>query len=313
MTQTVAVNNRVAFDINRPVPEYLGAIRKVFKSENGLNEIYKQYQIELRQWPVSYEESTLSSPFGQTYCLTCGHADNPPLVLLHGLGVNAMSFHYNIEKLSQHYRVYLLDFPGGAGRSIPSELMLKKRDVAAWMNDSINQLEQRKVTVLGVSFGAWLGAEFALTQPKQLARLILVSPPPLAGKAKLGLKTLLKMIVLGINKKRANMKKLCQLLAAPNFEPDERTVTAIYNGLNHTKSFKESGHGMKKSVANSIKTPIHFIIGEHEILCDADSLSGHFLKAEVNIIENAGHMLNIERSDEFNLAVMKAMSCNNAL
>jgi pimeloyl-ACP methyl ester carboxylesterase len=308
MTQTVAVNKIIPIDNYASVPEYFGAITKVFKSEIGLKEIYKQYQFELKQWPVTYEESTLLSPFGQTYCLTCGKEENPPLVLLHGLGVNAMSFHCNIETLSQHYRVYLLDFPGGAGRSIPSKLMLKKRNVAAWLNDSIKQIEQRKVTVLGVSFGAWLAAEFALTQPTQLERIIFTSPPPLAGKAKLGFKVLLKMIILGLNKNRENMKKLCQLLAAPNFEPDERTVTAIYNGLNYTKSFKESGHGMKKRTANSIKVPIHFIIGKHEILCDEKSLPGHFPDAKVSIVENSGHMLNIERSDAFNLAVINAMS-----
>ncbi len=289
------------------VPKYQGAITKVFKSEHGLREIYQQYQKELEQWPVPYQERILHSPFGQTYCLTCGDENKPPLVLLHGLGVNSSSFSYNIEALSRNYCVYLLDFPAGSGRSIPSKLLLKKRQVTDWLTDSIAQLEQRKVTVLGVSFGSWLAAEYALTKPKQLKNLILASPPPLAGKAKLKFSTLLKMIFLGLNKNRANIEKLCKLLSAPNSKPDNASVTAMYNGLNYTKSFKESGHTIKKAYANAITVPINFILGEYEILCDPSSLPDHFPNAKISIIDNAGHMAPIEQSQKFNQLVVDMM------
>jgi len=289
-------------------PHYSGPISKVFKSEHGLKEIYKQYEIELSEWPVEYEEKTLHSIFGTTYCIKCGDSDNPPLVMIHGLGVNSTSFHNNIKQLSEHFCVYLLDFPGGSGRSIPSLAMLKDRDISSWLSDTISQIEERKVTVLGASFGSWVAVEYAITQPKQLAQLILTAPPPLAGKAKLKFGTLMKMIQLGLNKNRVNMEKLCKLLSAPNYNPDNRTVTAIHQGLKYTKSFKESGHTIKKNLANKIATPISFIMGEHEILCDPASLSGHFPKANITIIENAGHLVGIEKSDPFNQAIIEAMT-----
>jgi len=290
------------------VPQYQGAITKVFKSTTGLEIIYKQYQEDLKQWPVAYDEIMLHSDFGQTYCLRCGDINNPPLIMLHGLAVSSLSFLPNIAQLSKHFCVYLLDFPGGAGRSVPSTLMLKKRNVAAWLTDSIAQLEHRNVTVLGVSFGSWLATEYALTQPKQLDKLILASPPPQAGKTKLKVRTLFKMICLGVNKTRGNIEKLCQLLSAPNTPIDERVLTEMFNGLTHTKSFKESGHNLKKEKAHTIKVPIDFIIGEYEILCDEKSLNGHFPHASINIVENAGHMVNIEQSQTFNQLVVAAMT-----
>jgi pimeloyl-ACP methyl ester carboxylesterase len=237
----------------------------------------------------------------------CGKPDNPPLVMIHGLGVNSTSFHNNIEQLNKKFRIYLLDFPGGSGRSVPSQLMLKQRNVAGWLTDTISQIEDRKVTVLGASFGSWVAVEYALTKPKQLAKLILTAPPPLAGKAKLKISTLMKMIFLGLNKNKANMEKLCKLLSAPNYTPDNRTVTAIYNGLKYTKSFKESDHTIKKPLANDIVTPIHFIMGEHDMLCDPASLPNHFPKAHITIIDNAGHLVGIEKSDHFNQIIIESM------
>lgn len=308
MNQYIASNAKKTSNHVLDVPEYQGAITKVFKSAHGLHEIYLQYEKELAQWPVPYQEKVLHSPFGQTYCLQCGDTNKPPLIMLHGLGVNSTSFSPNIETLSKRYCVYLLDFPAGSGRSIPSQLLLKKRQVADWLADCIAQLDERKVTVLGVSFGSWLAAEYALTQPKQLKKLILAAPPPLAGKAKLKLTTLMKMIILGLNKKRENMEKLCQLLSAPNNKPSNSCVTAIYNGLNYTKSFKESGHAIKKKHATTITVPINFILGEYEILCDPRSLLGHFPNATMNIIANAGHMVAMEQSQKFNQVVIDIMS-----
>jgi len=308
MTQIIPVTMDDNFDVSTQVPSYSGAISKVFKSEHGLMEIYKQYEIELSEWPVEYEEQVLHSTFGTTYCIMCGNPNNPPLVMIHGLGVNSTSFHNNIEQLSRKFRVYLLDFPGGSGRSVPSQLMLKKRDVAAWLTDTISQIENRQVTVLGASFGSWVAVEYALTKPKQLAKLILTAPPPLAGKAKLKISTLMKMIFLGLNKNKKNMEKLCKLLSAPNYIPDNRTVTAIYNGLKYTKSFKESGHTIKKNLANEIMTPIHFIMGEHDMLCDPASLPNHFPKAHISIIENAGHLVGIEQSNNFNQLIIESMA-----
>jgi len=289
-------------------PEYKGAITKVFKSAIGLEIIYQQYQEDLKQWPVAYDEIILQSAFGKTYCLRCGDINNPPLIMLHGLAVSSLSFLPNITELSKKHCVYLLDFPGGSGRSVPSTLLLKKRNVAAWLTDAIAQLEKRNVTVLGVSFGSWLATEYALTQPKQLDKLILASPPPLAGKTKLKARTLFKMICLELNKTRSNISKLCQLLSAPNNPIDERVLTEMFNGLTYTKSFKESGHSMKQEKAQSITVPIHFIVGEYEILCDAKSLQGHFPHANINIVENAGHMVAIEQSQKFNQLVINTMA-----
>ena len=308
MTQCNAIKSSDPVKVSIQIPEYSGSIVKVFKSASGLKEIYRQYEVDLAQWPVPYQERILESDFGDTYCITCGDATKPALVMIHGLGANAMSFVDTIEQLSKDYRLYLLDFPGGAGRSVPSVQMLKERNVAGWLTETIAQLEHRKVTLLGVSFGSWVAVEYALTRPKQLARLILCAPPALAGKAKLKFSTLVKMILLGLNKNRANMEKLCRLLSAPGNQPGQALVTWIYNGLNYTYSFKESGFTLKKSHTRAIKVPITFILGEHDILCDPISLPDHFPNAGITLIADAGHMVVIEQSRLFNRAIIAAMN-----
>lgn len=289
------------------VPPFEGAITKVYKSAFGLEQIFHHYQAQLNNWPVEYEQRILDSPYGKTYCLISGKPEKPPIVLLAGLGVNATSFKDNIQILSEKYRVYIPDFPAGSGRSMPGNIFLKEKNVADWLDNTISQLEQRKVTIVGVSFGSWLAIKYALSNQHKITGLVLTSPPPLASKSRLKILTLFKMIKLGLNKNRENIGKLCKLLSAPDFTPGESLITSIYNGLNYTKSFKESGHTINSEQANTLDVPIHFILGEHDILCDPRSLTGRFTKAKLNIIQNAGHLAQIEQPDIYNQAVFNAL------
>ena len=48
------------------------------------------------------------------HCLMAGHADAPPVLLLHGGGYDSarLSYKLSIEPISQHYRVFAPDWPG---------------------------------------------------------------------------------------------------------------------------------------------------------------------------------------------------------
>jgi len=285
------------------IPCYEGVITKVFKSQRGLGFIYQHYQRVLAKWPVAYQIKILDGVYGKTFCLQCGKSDNPPLVLLHGLAVNSTSFMANIEALSQKFCVYLLDFPGGAGRSIPKYKVMGESAVALWLQEAIQGLETRKVHLLGVSFGAWLAIKFALEQGDMLASLHLVAPPALAGKARLTFAMLWRMILIGLTLTEEKALLLCQLLAAPNYRVNKDTVKSIYLGLKYTKSYKDKGHKQDKQSCSQLKLPINIVMGEHDKLCDPDSLRPYFPHAEMAIIKGAGHLINEEQPELFSAAI----------
>jgi pimeloyl-ACP methyl ester carboxylesterase len=113
-------------------------------------------------------------------------ADAPPIVLIHGAGVNLEDMRLDLgERLAARHRVILIDRPGmgwsrrkGRGGSAP-------QFQAAILRDVLNQLGIARAIVVGHSWGGALAAAFALDHPDRVAALVLLAPPlyPLAHRA----------------------------------------------------------------------------------------------------------------------------------
>lgn len=106
-----------------------------------------------------------------------------PLVLLHGSGpgVSAWSnFRGNLPALARHFHTILLDMPG-FGRSALPELDRIYPVIAAEATlELIDTLGLDRISLLGNSMGGYAAAEFALTYPERVDRLVLMGPAGLA-------------------------------------------------------------------------------------------------------------------------------------
>lgn len=101
----------------------------------------------------------------------------PPLVLVHGLGSNAMQeWGRLMPPLARRYHVYALDLPG-FGRSerpatadygIPMQVEAVRSFMAA--------VGVPKARVAGTSMGGWIAACLAGEHPEQVERLVVVAP-----------------------------------------------------------------------------------------------------------------------------------------
>jgi len=110
-------------------------------------------------------------------------ADAPPIVLIHGAGVNLEDMRLALgERLSARHRVVLVD-RGGLGWS-----KRKTRDgsapqfQAAILREVLDQLGIARAIIVGHSWGGALATSFALDYPDRTAALILLASPfyPLA-------------------------------------------------------------------------------------------------------------------------------------
>ncbi|WP_224813536.1 alpha/beta fold hydrolase [Hasllibacter sp. MH4015] len=109
-----------------------------------------------------------------------------PLVLIHGVGLNAAAWAPQVEVLSRTHRVFALDMPGHGG-SDPLPRGAELPDFVAWCADAIAALDVGPVSLAGHSMGALIAAGVAVTRPERVARLALLNPvhrrPPAARDA----------------------------------------------------------------------------------------------------------------------------------
>ena len=122
-----------------------------------------------------------------TRYLTAG--EGPPLLLLHGVGDNALDWRWVMPALASAYRVYAPDLPGSGGSANPRSdysPAFFTRFVAAFLN----ALEAERAAVVGNSLGGLVGLRLALAEPERVAALGLVSSAGLGREVSYALRSL---------------------------------------------------------------------------------------------------------------------------
>jgi pimeloyl-ACP methyl ester carboxylesterase len=101
----------------------------------------------------------------------------PPLVLVHGLGSNAMQeWHRLLPLLAERYHVYAPDLPGfgrserppAADYGVPMQVEAVRAFMAA--------VGVSRARVAGISMGGWIVARLAGEHPQLVERLVVIAP-----------------------------------------------------------------------------------------------------------------------------------------
>lgn len=148
----------------------------IYKTDQGRMLVMKQYRTILDSWPVPCRETLLPTRQGETFVLTSGPDDGPPLVLLHGSATNSASWIGDVGIWSQQFRVHAIDMIGEPGLSAPSRPPLGSNVYAAWLDEVLNALGVTQAAVIGLSLGGWLAMDYAIRRPDRVSKLVLISP-----------------------------------------------------------------------------------------------------------------------------------------
>jgi pimeloyl-ACP methyl ester carboxylesterase len=111
----------------------------------------------------------------RTFYLEAGHADAPPVVLLHGLGGTSASFLPTICDLSVDHRVIAVDLPG-FGESDKPLRALRPAFFARHVTKLLDALRIRRAHVVGNSMGGRVALEVALSAPERVDKVVLLCP-----------------------------------------------------------------------------------------------------------------------------------------
>ncbi len=105
--------------------------------------------------------------------------DGPPLVLLHGWGLNRAVWNSVANTLARHWTLYLIDLPGH-GRSPPmtAQSMHSIEDMAHAVAKTLADHVPKAANILGWSLGGQLALALAHYHPEMVSRLVLVGTTP---------------------------------------------------------------------------------------------------------------------------------------
>jgi pimeloyl-ACP methyl ester carboxylesterase len=251
----------------------------------------------------------------------------PPLLFVHGLGSNLSLWRSTMDALDDSYRVLALDLPG-YGRS-------DKKDVPgtmAFFADTVTAfLDARGVdraTYVGVSMGGQVGLTLALRAPDHLRRLVLVSP---AGIERFTPEeaAALKNATTAEGIASSTDEQVRQNVAMNFAAWDEQYDWLIEqrHALSQRTDFRAYAEANARSVAGMLEGPVRDRLGEvttptlvlfgagdklipnqylHENMTTADvadRAEAALPNATVRLVEDAGHLLMLERPDAFRTAL----------
>jgi pimeloyl-ACP methyl ester carboxylesterase len=97
-----------------------------------------------------------------------------PLVLIHGVGMQALAWYPQIEELSSEFRVISVDMPGH-GQSDPLEPGAGLPQFVEWAASFIEALELGPVNLAGHSMGSLIAAGVAVTRPDLVKRVAVLN------------------------------------------------------------------------------------------------------------------------------------------
>jgi pimeloyl-ACP methyl ester carboxylesterase len=266
-----------------------------FRSSTGERIIRSQYDDLLTRWPVPYDSLLIETSFGNTHIIASGDPAAPPLILLHGRSTNATMWVLDVAHYSAKHRVYALDILGEPGRSAPTRLKGYQPSYAQWLLEVCEQLAIGQVTLLGISFGAWLSLKFAAFAADRVRSLILLSP---AGFTLPQPKTIARVLLTLLPGKPGIEPFLRSLAVQPLTDEALALMAPI---LAYYNSNPEPPLPFSDSQLRKVTMPTLLLIGAQDNLFSAQSTVA---RAELllpnlcaKIIPGAGHMLPYDQPD----------------
>ncbi len=252
-----------------------------------------------------------------------------PLVLIMGLGGSSDGWKLQVEEFQKNYSVITPD-NRGAGRSAkpdePYSMEIFADDLAA----ILNQEKIDQAIILGASMGGLIAQEFYHKYPDRVKALILCCT--------------------GVGPNDPDyvtaQPKVLEVLAAvfPEDEKEQRKYLGEYINIFYHHTYYERNPGLldwmhhkrttkgQPEYANkrqldscfththnsprlkNISAPTLVIHGEDDIIWPLDNakyLAKNIETAELSIIKEAGHMFFIEKTEEFNSAILDFLTSNN--
>lgn len=267
------------------------------------------YDDAMSLWPVPHDELEIPSRFGLTHVVVSGPEDRPPLVLLHGFMVTLTMWSPNVADLSDVYRVYAIDTMGQPSKSVPAEPIGCPKDLVEWLTATLDGLGLDRVSMAGVSFGAWIALNYALNEPHRVERLALLSPA--ASLQPLVKQFGLRGMLVGIFPTRRTAASLMGWMGFKETAEaglNTRLIDLMWLGMKHFRMPPEARSLIPEAFSDdelrSLNMPVLLLMGQHEVFYDSGKALTRARRLvpdlDGDVIPDCSHDMTVSQADIVN-------------
>jgi pimeloyl-ACP methyl ester carboxylesterase len=281
----------------------------LYRSPQAYIDEMTQYDAFLKRIPVPHESIFIQTSFGETHVLTMGKDNTVPVVMMHGLGANALSMREMAVDFSKSYQVYVLDAVGYSGKSAPTRPSME--GYASWFVEAVNGLKVKEAHVVGISLGGWLAMKLDILAPVRVKSLTLIgsagfmpSPMPII------IKTLwLSMTATLPFAGHGNARQFLKMLTAPDWQQDPLMVEVFYRLLKYFKAPREIPSPLSDEDLRKVTAPTLILMGQYDRLVNVEAAIERARKLLPNlcaaeVVPDVGHLMNTEKPDMVNMRIL---------
>ncbi len=237
------------------------------------------------------------------------------LVLIHGNTLDLRMWAPQVEALSRRFQVLRYDLRGFGKSSLPTGPYSHAGDLMALLD----HCGIRQAHVLGLSRGGLIAAEFALTYPEAVKRLILadagINGYPWKAFAEFNAEVVQFAQTQGVDAARKHWLSsglFAPALANEQLAPTVRKIVGDYSGWHwlHADPQRLVAPSALEQLS-SIQTPTLVMVGEHEIpeFQDVVNITHQRIpNAKMVTLPGVGHLTNLEAPDAFNDHVIEFLT-----
>src|SRR5437867_1204952 len=237
-----------------------------------------------------------------------------PVILIHGLADDATVWDSVIPALSARFRVIALD-QIGFGRSDKPLLNYRVSTPVDFLDGFLTELKIERASLVGNSLGGWAAAAFALTHPERVERLVLSDAAGYAALAKTMDPRALRALRLA---SREDIRYLGPLtFHDKRFYQDvdlafkERVTAGDSYTVSQLLDSMTRGDDVLDNRLHAINRPTLVIWGRDDKLIPlnfGERFHQEIAGSRLRIIDNCGHMPQVECANEFTAAVLEFLS-----
>lgn len=238
--------------------------------------------------------------------------EGTPVVLIHGFGGDLDNWLFNIDALSSSAPVYALDLPGH-GQSVKSIDEPGLATMIGTVTQLMDHLKIDRAHLVGHSMGGLVSGQLAIDHPDRVASLTLICSAGLGDE--------INTDYIGGFVSSSSRKELKPRLKA--LFADENLVSRSmvddllkYKRLDGVQSFLEAlsakmfASGKQSAIIagglSSLSCPIQVIWGEKDEIIPQSHATA-IVEANVTVVENAGHMVQMENAARVNELIKRQL------
>jgi len=239
----------------------------------------------------------------------------PTVILLHGLGGSSQAWQYNIGPMAEKFHVVVPD-QIGFGKSDKPLVNYRIRTYVDFLDQFCKQLKIERASLVGNSMGGWIAAAFTAAFPDRVDKLVLEDAAGYAPAKELDTRTFFGLnpttregmrVLVGkvfYNKMFQTDAAIDQAIAARLAAGDGYTINSITESIIRGEDFLDD-------TVKTIKRPTLIVWGREDglvPLAEGERFNKDIAGSKMVVLDQCGHVPNIEKAAEFNAAVIKFLS-----